>query len=283
MQPHTSYLVCATQRSESTLLCEALTNTQRAGHPAEYFEALRASGLPTRPKEYFEDIEDNEINRILGNYSRIDQKLPQRFTNYENYLNEVLEKGTTSNGVFGAKMMWGYLGDFVDSVRQIHRYRELAVPHILPAIFPNLHYIFVTRSDKVRQAISLWKAIQTQTWRVDGHKDPSNSTGQLRHSDPELVFNFAAIDHLVQRITRHDAAWQDYFSCLGIQPFTVVYEELVDAYEETATAILRYLHIPVPEHLPFAPRTMQKQSNGLSEQWVERYHAIKQEQEEQPD
>ncbi len=277
MQLHTSYLVCATPRSGSTLLCEALTNTQRAGHPAEYFEALRATGLPTRPKEYFTDVENSEIAHILGNYSRIDERQPQRFANYAHYLDEVLEKGTTPNGVFGAKVMWGYLGDFIGNVRQIPRYRELEMPDILSALFPNLHYILVSRLDKVRQAVSLWKAIQTQTWRVDEHKAPSNSAGPVRHLESELVFNFAAIDHLVQRITRHDAAWQDYFSCLDIQPFTVVYEELVDTYEETAIAILRYLDVPVPDHLPFAPRTMQRQSNTLSEEWVERYWAIKRE------
>lgn len=99
----------------------------------------------------------------------------------------------------------------------------------------------------------------------------------MRHLEPELVFNFAAIDHLVQRMTKHDAAWQESFTCLGIQPFTVVYEELVSTYEETAIAILRYLHVPAPEHFTFAPRTMQRQSNSLSDEWVECYQAIKQE------
>ncbi len=277
MQPHTSYLVCATPRSGSTLLCEALTNTQQAGYPAEYFEALRASGLPTRPKEYFEGVENSDITRILGNYSRIDERPPQRFANYSDYLHAVLEKGTTSNGVFGAKVMWGYFGDFVGNIRQIPHYREMAVSDSLLAIFPNLHYILVSRLDKVRQAVSLWKAIQTQTWRIDEHEVSSNSTTLSRHQESELVFNFAAIDHLVQRITQHDAAWQHYFTCLGIQPFTVVYEELVSTYEATAIAILRYLGVPTPEHLTFAPRTMQQQSNTLSEEWVERFWAIKQE------
>src|SRR5581483_7307632 len=219
MQPHISYLVCATPRSGSTLLCEALTNTRQAGHPAEYFEALRASGLPIRPKEYFEGVENSEITHILGNYSRIDEKHPQRFTNYAHYLDEVFAKGTTPNGVFGAKVMWGYLGDFIGNVQQIPRYRELEMPDILSELFPNLHYILVSRLDKVRQAVSLWKAIQTQTWRIDEHVEPSNSAEPVRRQESELVFNFAAIDHLVQRIIHHDTSWQHYFTCLGIQPF----------------------------------------------------------------
>jgi len=51
MSPHISYLICATHRTGSTLLCEALTNTGLAGHPDEFFwtdneyVALPNSGL----------------------------------------------------------------------------------------------------------------------------------------------------------------------------------------------------------------------------------------------
>ena len=49
MQPDRSYLVCATPRSGSTLVCHALEETGVAGRPEEYFEALRHSGRPRRP------------------------------------------------------------------------------------------------------------------------------------------------------------------------------------------------------------------------------------------
>jgi len=35
--PHTSYLICATPRSGSFLLCETLKDTGLAGNPEEYF------------------------------------------------------------------------------------------------------------------------------------------------------------------------------------------------------------------------------------------------------
>ena len=49
-----SYLVCATQRSGSTLLCELLKGTEVAGVPDEFFEGLRATGIPRQPRQYFE-------------------------------------------------------------------------------------------------------------------------------------------------------------------------------------------------------------------------------------
>jgi trehalose 2-sulfotransferase len=274
MEPHTSYLICATPRSGSTLLCEALENTGVAGHPKEYFEALKETGLPRRPKEYFETLENSSVLELLGDYSRLEDVYGEPTlwdgTGYPLYLTTVLDDGTTANGVFGAKMMWEYFGDFIDNMRQIPVYREMPVPDILASVFPNLHYIRVTRCDKVRQAVSLWKAIQTWTWSQD-----EQSATPDQHTHKELEFHFEAIDHLVQRITAHDAAWEQFFDECGVQPCTVVYEELALAYEETALSILQYLHIPIPEGLVFGERHMKQQSDSLSEEWVRRYMELK--------
>jgi trehalose 2-sulfotransferase len=274
MEPDTSYLICATPRSGSTLLCEALDNTGIAGHPKEFFEALKHSGLPRRPKEYFETPGNSDILQLLGNYSRLEDVYGEPTfwdgEGYARYLTTVLEEGTTPNGVFGAKMMWGYFGDFIENIRQIPVYRQMAVPDIVATAFPNLHYVRVTRLDKVRQAVSLWKAIQTWTWRQD---ELVGTTHEQTHR--ELVFHFEAIDHLVQRITAHDAAWEQYFADCGVRPFTVVYEELVQAYEQTALKILEYLHIPIPQELVFGERRMKQQSNTHSDDWVQRYMDLK--------
>jgi len=172
--------------------------------------------------------------------------------------------------------MWGYFDDFISHLRQIPGRREMAVPDLLSTIFPNLHYIWVARQDKVRQAVSLWKAIQTSTWSLDENplaKDQSPS------SQRKLVFHFEAIDHLVQQIVANEVAWRQYFDAGRVQPFTVVYEELVVAYEVTALNILRYLHIPIPENLVFGERRMKQQADTLSEQWVRKYHDLKRERE----
>src|ERR1700730_3110376 len=197
VSPTCSYLVCATPRSGSTLLCEALTNTGLAGRPKEYFEALKASGQPRQPKEYFTELEDPELARILDEVPQLVSPPHSITTDYPIYLTRVLEEGTTPNGVFGAKMMWGYFGDFLAHLHDIPTYGQMRVPELLATIFPNLHYLLVTRMDKVRQAVSLWRAIQTWTWREDEVEDspvlPTRPTDEPR-------FHFEAIDHLVQQI-----------------------------------------------------------------------------------
>jgi len=49
-------LICATQRSGSTLLCELLKQTGVAGRPEEYFEAQFETGVPPHPRRFLEGL-----------------------------------------------------------------------------------------------------------------------------------------------------------------------------------------------------------------------------------
>src|SRR3954468_8679460 len=167
-QPSSSFLICATPCSGRTLLCAALEGPGVAGAPVEYFEALRHSGRPRRPQEYFIGAQDRTILRHLGELSVSDGR-PARSPlwnrhEYEPFLSWAIEQGMTPNGVFGAKLMWGYFGDFVSLLRNIPAYRDLPLVELLPGVFPNLQFVRVVRANKVRQAVSLWKAIQTASW-----------------------------------------------------------------------------------------------------------------------
>ena len=53
-----------------------------------------------------------------------------------------------------------------------------------------------------RQAVSLWKALQTRQWRRDSDEDAAANG---------LRFSFAAVDHLKLRIDENNAAWQGLY------------------------------------------------------------------------
>src|SRR3954454_9041356 len=147
MKPDRSYLVCATPRSGSTLVCHALNETGVAGRPEEYFEALQHSGRPRRPEEYFLGVEDETIRSHLGERG-IGSEPPPRSplwsrAAYDRYLEWAFQAGTTDNGVFGAKLMWGYFGDFVSLLRNIPGYREVTLAELLPTVFPDLTFVRV--------------------------------------------------------------------------------------------------------------------------------------------
>jgi trehalose 2-sulfotransferase len=261
--PLSSYVVCATPRSGSTLLCEALAGTGVAGRPAEYFEAMYDTGLPRRPTDYFEGL------RALPAAGFLADNLPAEggearaalagAATYRDYLAWVLETGTTPNGVFGAKLMWGHLDHFVSYLRDLREHAGTPVPKMLEEIFPSLRYVRVLRRDRLRQSVSLWKALQTATWRVQRER---SGDGPPQSQEPQ--FSFDAIDYLQRQITVQEVAWSHYFEENGIEPLTIVYEEFTAAYEETLHATLAFLDVPASERNVPALE-ISRQADALSE------------------
>ncbi|MBV9535430.1 MAG: sulfotransferase, partial [Solirubrobacterales bacterium] len=165
---------------------------------------------------------------------------------------------------FGAKLMWGYLGDFATLLRTIDG-SDLPLPALLARAFPGLRYIQITREDKVRQAVSLWKAVQTQAWR---QADPEYAS-----SLKEPVFSFRAINYLVRLLTAHDASWDAYFLGLGQPPqLKVTYEELAADPAPVVHRVLEHLGIPAPDPLPLGSPRISVQADELSEEWIRRVH-----------
>src|SRR3954453_9127877 len=100
MDPTRCYLVCATPRSGSTLLCHLLEDTGVAGRPKEYFEALRHSGVPRRPHEYFDEAAHPALVAGLRASPPAATPHPEwSAERYEDFLAWALEHGTTPNGV----------------------------------------------------------------------------------------------------------------------------------------------------------------------------------------
>src|SRR3954454_2248335 len=288
-QPDRSYLVCATPRSGSTLVCHALEETGVAGRPEEYFEALRHSGRPRRPEEYFLGVEDQSIRDHLGERS-VGSDPPPRSplwsrAAYDRYLDWAFDTGTTPNGIFGAKLMWGYFGEFVSLLRNIPAYRDVPLAELLPTVFPDLTFVRVVRANKVRQAVSLWKAVQTATWRQndagaggvgavpeDDDKPPYKS--YLDEHRPALRFHYGAISHLLDRILREEASWDAFFEHVRIRPVLVLYENFAADHENATRSVLDQLGLEPPADFTFKPR-MKAQSDSINDDWARRFAELR--------
>jgi LPS sulfotransferase NodH len=281
--PERSYLVCATPRSGSTLVCQALKETGVAGRPEEYFEALLQTGRPRRPEQYFIGVDDQSIRDHLDQLGRSDD-LPPRSplwsrSAYDRYLEWVFEAGTTPNGVFGAKLMWGYFGDFISLLRNIPTYRDLALADLLPSVFPNLSFVRVVRANKVRQAVSLWKAVQTASWRQEdaGQTENGGETpykSYLQSHGPPLQFHYRAISHLLDVILAEEASWDAFFEHSRIKPELVLYENFYAEFDEATRNIVERLGLELAEGWQAKPR-MKRQSTGLNDDWARRYSELR--------
>ena len=251
--PDRSYFVCATPRSGSTVLCQSLRATGVAGRPEEYFERLSHSGLPREPREYFEGTADPGVLALLPptrsgdpTASELDRELPR-----------YLEEGTTPNGVFGAKLMWTYFGDLL---ARLGTTPDGAAVEALAARFGRLSWIHVTRADKVAQAVSLWRAVQTRAW----------SASDRPEADP--VYDARGIAHLRDRLVGQDAAWRDWFGAKGLRPLVVEYEDFVADHTATLRGVLAHLGLEV-ERIPDPP--MDRQGDARSDRWVARFNEEK--------
>src|SRR5579872_380504 len=245
MRPQSCYFVCFTARSGSTMLCEALVNTGVAGRPEEYFpddHLFVATGAALQRAEWVQDWRNDP---------------------FAENLQRVFDWGTTPNGVFSAKLKANSLPFLQAALGEMPGNKELATGEALSTAFPNLRYIWVTRRDKVRQAISYFRAKQSRQWQMRAGKRGRKRT---------LQFNFPLIERVMREITQHEAAWAQFFADSRIVPFTVVYEDLVLDYEGTVRRALEYLQIPLPAAFAFPPPRLQKQADAVSEEWVRRYY-----------
>jgi LPS sulfotransferase NodH len=256
----TVYLICATPRSGSTLLCEALKATGVAGRPEEYFEAVAATGRPPRPEDYLAGLEDDEALALLGDAA---PPAPPAYSSlagvghYDEHLRRVYEWGTTPNGVFGAKLMWDHLGRLQTLVAD-RPPREL-----LTELFGQPRYVWVRRADVVRQAISLWRAMQTQSWRDD--------SADGRPGGPPPRYSLPALRHLVARLTDHNARWAELLAATRAPVLDVTYEELTADLARALERTLDHIGVPLPDDWPPPLPSMRRQADELTETWVAAY------------
>jgi trehalose 2-sulfotransferase len=171
----------------------------------------------------------------------------------------MLADGTTPNGVWGGKLMWGHVEDFLGRVRELPGLADADLHAALEALLGDVALVHVTRPDKVEQAVSLWRAVQTESWRSGTR--PANEC---------VAYVFEGIDHLRRRLEEHEAAWHRWFARRGRPAYEVSYDDLGEDPRGTALEVLRALDLPAAE-VP-APE-MRRQRDERSIEWAERYRA----------
>lgn len=247
MAPSLSYLICCPERTGSTLLGDALIGTEIAGQPRSYFN--RAAHFSPR------------YQRILGSAKDDDR-----------YLDRVIAAATTPNGVFAAKVHWEH---FLNFVAKVDRSRSVAegpaagaVAERLRLRFPDLRYIWLTRTNKVARAISHYRAERTGRWQADARWVSDDTGGE---GEPE--FDFDAIDAFVRVGEAEDANWRHYFQEHGISPLELTHEEVVRDLEGTVRCVLQFLNLPT-ENLRLRPPGLRSQSGNSSREWEARYRRM---------
>ncbi|MCX7868550.1 MAG: Stf0 sulfotransferase family protein [Terrimicrobiaceae bacterium] len=228
-------MVCATARSGSNLLTDGLHATRKAG----------------RPKQFF-------LEKFEGEYAR---RLGLDGLDFRGYVGGLLEAASTSNRVFGFKVMAWYLPEFLDRVKAAFGRGETVALPALRRAFPRLRFIRIRRKNRLQQAISKARALQSGLWKVQ--------PGAPDESAPP-IYNRELISRCLEETERDEARWDEFFAREGVVPHTVTYEELCGDYDPTVRSTLRFLGVKLRDSASLHPVTV-RQSDALSREWEARY------------
>ncbi len=245
--PRRTIVLCTQQRSGSTLLGEAVYFAGGMGCPLEYFHP----GF--RPA--FE-----------GRWN---------VSGFESYVATLHRFRTAPSGVFATKLFWRDLLDVAnerapgafEALRMaspakvpLESYRVLF--GLVADAVPNAAWIFLTRRDAVRQAVSNYVAWKTDGWRL--------SVEQERAAAPEPSYDPDLIRRLLSRILRSNAHWRRFFHANGMAFSELSYEDLEQDYVGTLRRIFAAVGFP---DAPVAPPRLRKQADAVSDALLARFTA----------
>jgi LPS sulfotransferase NodH len=232
-----SYMLCGTPRTGSTLLCSLLS----------------ATGVAGRPESYFREQDQQMWAERFGV-----PVLRDGLSDYPQFVAGAVRFGSTPNGVFAARIMWGTMPLLVEGLDP-HRGTPTDVQVLTDTLGP-LRFVHLRRNDVVGQAVSWARAEQTGFWQH----------GDVPSAEPR--FDRGQIDELVDTIDEHNAAWRAWFIDQGVEPVEVTYEAVVARPSDAVNVVLDAIGAQVPDGWTPAP-PHRKQADAVNVDWLQRYHA----------
>jgi LPS sulfotransferase NodH len=242
-----SYIICGTPRSGSTLLCDLLAATGKAGSPASFYRAQSIANWAKR----------------LG----VDAEPPHGRDFDRSYLAAILDAGRGGTPVFGMRLMWENTGGLIERLAPLFP-GIVGDAALLERAFGTTTFIHLSRSDKVAQGVSLVRALQSGLW----HRAADGSERERNEPSQEPGYDHALIRRYVEELQSHDSSWLNWFDRHGLQPLHITYEGLSADPKQTLISVLDTIGVDPTAADNIAPRTA-KLADAESIAWGERYRS----------
>ncbi len=215
------YMIATIPRTGSTYLCHRLWRTGCLGAPLEYLN----------PAFYERIMQANELAEL------------------EVYWQQIQARRTSLNGVFGWKM---FTPSYVRIAEQ--------VPALLPRIAPD-HVIYLTRRDKIEQAVSYAMAIDSGAW----------FSGAERTAQP--TYSREAVERALRMIEQQEQSWQRIFERTACSYLPMYYEDVIADWQGAVRSIADFCGVPLGAELDVLPHVPlpDKQGDRANHEWAERY------------
>jgi LPS sulfotransferase NodH len=216
------------QRTGSSLICRALRDTKLAGLPLEYMHPRLISAFAER----------------LGNK-----------TLHMRELLVFLERHrSTANGMFGIKVHLNHLKRAAGSDEAVNRF----LGHFEAAIL-------VHRRDKLMQAVSYERAIQTQVWEAE----KPDEVARARQSS--VSYNGEAIAKHLAIFIENEREWRSRLEHSRARVYAVAYEDLVADFPAQMHAIAEFLGDPALAGVAFDNPPHHQLRDEVSDEWAARF------------
>jgi|GEM_PF-1665641 len=256
-KPLRTYLLCSHTRCGSTLLGEAMYFAGGMGCPIEYFHRGFQPAL-------------------LDLWNTPDQ---------DSYVKAVYRHRTDPGGSLGVKLFWmdvielclkrfpeeaEAINTELEDQPEIAKHVYDLVRQTFAELFPNPHFIFLTRQDRLRHALSSLISGQVRIWR--------NISGvEEREPVGSPVYDYERILNKIRHYTYCESRWSEFFQHFGVNPYRITYEDMVLDYH-TAIKSLLIAHGKWSESVTIRTPRLKRQANHISEQFALRFlkeHASK--------
>ncbi len=237
------YVICTNPRSGSWLLSDGLAATRVAGNPREWFNTAEERDFVERWR-----------------VARQDEPT------YADYLRNVRARSATSNGVRGVKVHHYQLAALPAKAAALPGLRGRRPVEIISLLFPGARYIWLTRQDKLRQAISLFRAKATDEWYALG----SPGGGEPAPTDP-VAMDAVAVNSLRETLVAADQAWAAFFAENRIRPLVITYEQFVADYEGTLRGVLSWLGLELAGAVEIPVPRLRRQADDRTERLLAEY------------
>lgn len=195
------FVVCTTPRSGSNFL----------------YTLLDGNGLGPLPEAFASAHAHHPFSRALASGQSTEE--------YSATL-----KANAVNGYLGTKLFWGF--GFTEAMLANSR-KHVAMAGLFRELFPRAKYIFLRRRDKVGQAISLVKALDSGEWWR--RRTTVGPVKEAKDITPRQVHDF------VRLLMAEDMQWRIFFRGGGFRPLELYYEDLVEATEQTLNRVGRHI------------------------------------------
>lgn len=243
-----SYIICTSPRSGSTLLCKLLAETGKSGNPNSHFHnPSLASWLETYEFHNSDFSTEQEALSAIFDAARA--------------------RGTADTGIFGLRLQRGSFDFFIQQTAVLFPGLQSDVERI-QAAFGQTLFIYLTRPNKLDQAISRVKAAQTGLWHMaaDGTELERLSEPQDPHYDAD------AISHHLAELSELDDAWRDWFEREKLKPLAISYDELSSDPQNVLGIILNELGLEKKIAQSINPPTT-KLADETNRIWANRFLA----------